>query len=127
MSIRVLVVDDTQFMRTMIKNTLKKMGITDVTEAENGVVAVQKYREKHQEGATFDLVTMDITMPEMDGTEALKNILNINPQAVVVMCSALGNQKHVIESISIGAKDFIVKPFQEAEVIGKLKEILSLG
>ncbi|GAB6426471.1 chemotaxis protein CheY [Bacillus cereus] len=126
MSKRVLVVDDTQFMRMMLKNTLGKMGLKDVVEAENGLQAVKKYQEYLQDGNAFELVLMDITMPDMDGITALKKIVEMDKNAAVIMCSALGNNKHVIESFQIGAKDFVVKPFQEDEVISKIRDVLNI-
>ncbi|WP_336770264.1 response regulator [Bacillus bombysepticus] len=126
MSKRVLVVDDTQFMRMMLKNTLGKMGLKDVVEAENGLQAVKKYQEFLQEDNAFELVLMDITMPDMDGITALKKIVEMDKNAAVIMCSALGNNKHVIESFQIGAKDFVVKPFQEDEVISKIRDVLNI-
>ena len=108
----VLVVDDAAFMRMMIKDILSKNGYEVVGEAENGVQAVEKYKELEP-----DLVTMDITMPEMDGIDALKEIKEINPDATIIMCSAMGQQAMVIDAIQAGAKDFIVKPFQADRVI----------
>jgi len=112
MSKTVLIVDDAAFMRMMIKDILSKNGYKVVGEAENGVQAVEKYKELEP-----DLVTMDITMPEMDGIDALKEIKEINPDATIIMCSAMGQQAMVIDAIQAGAKDFIVKPFQADRVI----------
>ena len=108
----VLIADDAAFMRMMIKNILTDAGYEIVGEAENGAVAVTKYRELKP-----DLTTMDITMPEMDGLAALKEIRGQDPSARVVMCSAMGQQSMVIESIQAGARDFIVKPFQPDRVL----------
>ena len=116
---RVLIVDDAAFMRMMIKDILEKNGYEVVGEAQNGLEAVEKYQE-----LLPDLVTMDITMPEMDGIEALKNIREINPNAVVIMCSAMGQQAMVIDAIQAGAKDFIVKPFQADRVLEAVKKAL---
>lgn len=113
----ILVVDDAAFMRMMVKDILTKGGYNVVGEAENGVVAVQKYAELKP-----DLVTLDITMPEMDGIQALKKIKAIDANASVVMCSAMGQQAMVIESIQSGARDFIVKPFQPDRVIEAVKK-----
>lgn len=104
---KILIVDDAAFMRMMLKDILTKNGYEVVGEAENGAKAVEKYGELKP-----DLVTMDITMPEMDGISALKNIRSIDSNAKVVMCSAMGQQAMVIEAIQVGARDFIVKPFQ---------------
>lgn len=116
---RILICDDAAFMRTTIKNIVLKAGYEVAGEAENGRVAVEKYRELKP-----DLVLMDTTMPEMDGIAALKAIRAEDPAALVVMCSAMGQQSIVIESIQNGAKDFIVKPFQKERVIDCLKKYL---
>ena len=115
----ILIVDDAAFMRMMLKDILTKNGYEVVGEAENGAKAVEKYKE-----VTPDLVTMDITMPEMDGISALKNIRSIDSNAKVVMCSAMGQQTMVIESIQAGAKDFIVKPFQPDRVLEAVKKVI---
>lgn len=116
---RILIVDDAAFMRMMIKEILTKHGYEVVGEAVNGVQAVEKYQELKP-----DLVTLDITMPEMDGIEALKRIRQIDPQAKVIMCSAMGQQAMVIDAIQAGAKDFIVKPFQADRVIEAVRKTL---
>jgi two-component system chemotaxis response regulator CheY len=113
MAKNILICDDAAFMRMMIKDILTKNGYTVAGEAENGAKAVEKYNELKP-----DLVLMDITMPEMDGINALKKIKEKDPSASVIMCSAMGQQAMVIESIQAGAKDFIVKPFK-AERLGK--------
>lgn len=116
----ILIVDDASFMRMMIKDILTKNGFEVVGEAENGITAVEKYKELNPE-----LVIMDITMPEMDGIQAVKEIKNIDKDAKIVMCSAMGQQAMVIEAIQAGAKDFIVKPFQADRVIEAVKKVLS--
>ena len=116
----VLIADDAAFMRRMLKNVLTEAGYEVVGEAENGAVAVSKYRELNP-----DLTTMDITMPEMDGLAALKEIRAGDPSARVVMCSAMGQQSMVIESIQAGAKDFIVKPFQPDRVLEAVQKALA--
>ncbi|MGD6816157.1 response regulator [Metabacillus sp. 84] len=120
MAKRILIVDDAAFMRMMIKDILSKNGFDVVAEAADGLQAVEKYKE-HQP----DLVTMDITMPEMDGITALKEIKKLNPNAKVIMCSAMGQQAMVIDAIQAGAKDFIVKPFQADRVIEAIQKSLS--
>lgn len=115
----ILICDDAAFMRMMIKDILSKNGYNIVGEAENGVVAVDKYVETNP-----DLVLMDITMPEMDGINALKKIKEKDPNAAVIMCSAMGQQAMVIESIQAGAKDFIVKPFQADRVLEAVKKVV---
>lgn len=117
---RILVVDDAAFMRMMIKDILTKNGFEVVGEASDGAQAFEKYQELRP-----DLVTLDITMPEMDGIEALKKIRGVDPTARVIMCSAMGQQAMVIDAIQAGAKDFIVKPFQADRVIEAVKKALS--
>lgn len=119
MAKNILVCDDAAFMRMMIKDILTKNGYNVAGEAENGLKAVEKYSELKP-----DLVLMDITMPEMDGIQALKKIKEVDPTATVVMCSAMGQQAMVIESIQAGAKDFIVKPFQADRVLDAVKKIV---
>lgn len=118
---KILVVDDAAFMRMMLKDILTKHGFDVVGEAENGIQAVEKYEELKP-----DLVTMDITMPEKDGVMALKEIKEANPDAKIIMCSAMGQQAMVINAIQAGAKDFIVKPFQADRVIEAISKVLSL-
>ncbi len=120
MANRILIVDDAAFMRMMIKDILSKNGYEIVGEAADGAQAVQLYRDTQP-----DLVTMDITMPEMDGITALKEIKKIDPQAKVIMCSAMGQQAMVIDAIQAGAKDFIVKPFQADRVLEAISKALS--
>lgn len=115
----VMICDDAAFMRMMIRDILTKNGFAVAGEAENGLKAIEKYKE-----TTPDLVLMDITMPEMDGIQALKEIKKIDENAKVVMCSAMGQQAMVIESIQAGARDFIVKPFQADRVIEAVKKVL---
>ena len=114
----ILICDDAAFMRMMIKDILTKNGYTVAGEAENGLRAVERYNELKP-----DLVLMDITMPEMDGIQALKKIKSIDSGAKIIMCSAMGQQAMVIESIQSGAKDFIVKPFQADRVIEAVKKV----
>lgn len=109
---KVLIVDDAAFMRVSIKNMLSKNGFDVVGEAENGKVAVQKYQE-----LSPDIVTMDITMPEMDGLAALKEIMKLSPSANVIMISAMGQEAMVREAVMSGAKGFIVKPFKEDVIL----------
>ena len=119
MAKNILICDDAAFMRMMIKDILSKNGYNVAGEAENGARAVEKYNELKP-----DLVLMDITMPEMDGIQALKKIKETDPSALVIMCSAMGQQAMVIESIQAGAKDFIVKPFQADRVIEAVKKVV---
>jgi len=115
----ILIVDDAAFMRMMIKDILTKNGFNVVGEAENGAEAVAKFEELNP-----DLVTMDITMPEMDGITALKKIKEMDSSARILMCSAMGQQAMVIDAIQAGAKDFIVKPFQADRVIEAIEKAL---
>jgi len=119
MAIRVLVVDDAAFMRMMIKDILTKNGYEVVGEAENGAKAVEKYIELRP-----DLTTMDITMPEKDGITAVKEIRRIDPNAKIIMCSAMGQQAMVIDAIQAGACDFIVKPFQQDRVLEAIRKVV---
>ena len=119
MAKNILICDDAAFMRMMIKDILTKNGYTVAGEAENGLRAVEKYAELKP-----DLVLMDITMPEMDGIQALKKIKSTDPAAAVIMCSAMGQQAMVIESIQAGARDFIVKPFQADRVLEAVKKVI---
>jgi two-component system chemotaxis response regulator CheY len=104
---RVLVVDDAVFMRKMVSDALTKQGHEVIGEASNGAEAIVRYAELKP-----DITTLDITMPEKDGVEALRDIMSSDPAARVIMCSALGQESKVLEAIKAGAKDFVVKPFQ---------------
>ncbi len=119
MAKNILICDDAAFMRMMIKDILTKNGYNIAGEAENGAKAVEKYNELKP-----DLVLMDITMPEMDGIQALKKIKETDPNASIIMCSAMGQQAMVIESIQSGAKDFIVKPFQADRVLEAVQKVV---
>ena len=119
MAHKVLIVDDAAFMRMMIKDILDKNGFEVVGEAQDGQQAVEKYNELKP-----DLVTMDSTMPEKDGITALKEIKETDPDATIIMCSAMGQQSMVIDAIQAGAKDFIVKPFQADRVIEAITKAL---
>ena len=109
---RVLVVDDAAFMRKLVTDALVKAGHEVIGEACNGVEAVESFRTLKPE-----LTTLDITMPEKDGLSALGDIMTLDPDARVIMCSALGQESKVLESIKLGAKDFVVKPFQADRVL----------
>lgn len=115
-----MLVDDAAFMRMMVKDALSKAGYTDLVEAQDGVEAVDKFNTENP-----DLVFMDITMPNMDGLEALKRIKAAHPNANIVMCSAMGQEAMVIEAIKSGAKDFIVKPFKPDRILATAEKILS--
>ena len=115
---RVLIVDDAAFMRISIKNMLTKNGHEVIGEAENGIVGIERYKE-----LSPDIVTMDITMPEMSGLDARREIMKINPAAKVLMVSAMGQEAMVRDAILSGAKGFIVKPFKEDGIISAIKKL----
>lgn len=116
---KVLIVDDAAFMRMMIKDILEKNGYEVVGEASNGMKAVELYKSENP-----DIVTMDITMPDMDGIEAVKAIRGFDPDAKIIMCSAMGQQSMVMDAIRSGARDFIVKPFQAERVLEAIRKVL---
>ncbi len=119
MAKRVLITDDALFMRVTLKNILTKNGYEVVGEAANGKESVALYQQTKP-----DLVTMDITMPEMDGISALREIRKHDPEANVIMCTAMGQKNMVMEAVSAGARDFIVKPFQADKVIEAIQKII---
>jgi len=116
--VKVLIVDDASFMRISIKNMISKNGYEVVGEAENGAVAIEKYKE-----LSPDIVTMDITMPEMSGLDAMKTIVSQDPKAKVIMVSAMGQETIVRDAVLSGAKGFIVKPFKEDGLLSALKKL----
>jgi two-component system, chemotaxis family, chemotaxis protein CheY len=116
---KVLIVDDAVFMRHMIRDIFASGGFQVVGEAANGLEAVEKYRELRP-----DLTTMDIVMPFKSGIEATREIVKVDPRAVIIMCSALGQEALVMEAIEAGASDFIVKPFKSEDVIAVVKKVL---
>ncbi len=115
---KILIVDDALFMRHSLKIMLEKNGFEVVGEAENGKVAVQKYKQLNP-----DIVTMDITMPEMDGIQAVREIKQIDSKAKIIMISAIGQESYISEAIVSGAIGFIVKPFKEEIVIKAMNRI----
>lgn len=116
---RVLVCDDAIFMRTMISDILSGAGYEVVGEAETGLQAIERYRQLNP-----DLVTMDIVMPDMGGIDAVREIVKQDPNAKILMCSAMGQQALVVEAIQAGAKDFVVKPFQPSRVLEAVQRVL---
>ncbi|TYR81144.1 response regulator [Priestia megaterium] len=116
---RILIVDDAKFMRATLRSIVERAGHDVAGEAENGVEAIEKFRELKP-----DIMTMDITMPELNGMDAVKQIKQKYPQAKIVMCSAMGQQKMVVEAIEAGAKDFITKPFDESSVLDAIDRVL---
>ncbi len=119
--VRVLVVDDAFFMRAMVKEIFAVSPFVVAGEAEDGEEGVRRYRELRP-----DLTTLDIVMPKMDGLSALREIMLFDPQARVVMCSALGQEPLITEAIALGAKDFIVKPFRPGRVLRVAQSALGL-
>jgi two-component system chemotaxis response regulator CheY len=117
---RILVVDDAAFMRKMVSDALTRGGHDVVGEAGNGLEAIARYQELKPE-----VTTLDITMPEKDGISALREIIELDPSAKVIMCSALGQESKVLESIKLGAKDFVVKPFQAERVLEAVGKALA--
>ena len=120
MSHTVLICDDAIFMRTMVRDILTQAGFDVVGEAETGVQAVEKYEQLRP-----DLVTMDIVMPDMGGIDAVRQICKTDPNARILMCSAMGQQALVVEAIQAGAKDFVVKPFQPSRVLEAVQRVLA--
>ena len=116
---KILLVDDAAFMRMMIKDILVKNGFNVCGEAQDGNDAIEKYKELQP-----DLVIMDITMPNLDGLQALKAIKKDDPSAKIVMCSAMGQESYVVDAIKSGASDFIVKPFQADRIISTVQKVL---
>ena len=122
MNPRILIVDDALFMRSMIKDILVGSGKFDVAgEASNGLEAVAKFTDSQP-----DLITMDIVMPVMDGIEATKEILRKDPSAKIIICSSLGQEPLVMESIAVGAKDFIIKPFSADTILKTIDKVLKM-
>ena len=117
MATRVLVVDDLAFMRDAIREILIANGFEVIAEAENGEVAIERYKQHRP-----DVVLMDITMPVMDGIAALRRIKSMDAKATVVMCSGLGQQEYIIRAIHLGAKDFIVKPFRAERIVSAIRK-----
>ena len=116
---KIMLVDDAAFMRMMIKKALSSSGYNDFIEAQDGAEAVKKYSEEKP-----DMVIMDITMPNMDGLQALKKIREGDPNAKVVMCTAMGQESMVVDAIKSGARDFVVKPFDAQRIVKTVNDIL---
>jgi two-component system chemotaxis response regulator CheY len=121
MAVNVMIVDDLAFIKIVLRDILEKAGFRVVGEASNGDEAIRVYLDKRP-----DVVLMDITMPGMDGLTALKKIREHDPKARVIICSALGQQRLIVQAIQLGAKDFIVKPFQPQRIISALKKALDI-
>ena len=119
MSHTVLICDDVVFIRTLLGDILGRGGFEVVGEAETGSQAVEKYKTLRP-----DLVTMDIVMPDMGGIDAVREIVKHDPDAKILMCSAMGQQALVVEAIQAGAKDFVVKPFQPSRVLEAVQRVL---
>ena len=119
MAVNVMIVDDLAFIKIVLRDILEKSGFRVVGEASNGDEAIRVYLDKRP-----DVVLMDITMPGMDGLTALKKIRELDPKARIIICSALGQQRLIVQAIQLGAKDFIVKPFQPQRIVSALKKAL---
>ena len=122
MAVNVLIVDDLAFIKIVLRDIIEKAGFRVIGEASNGEQAIALYQDTRP-----DVVLMDITMPGMDGLTALAKIREIDPAARVIICSALGQQRLIVQAIQLGAKDFIVKPFQPQRVISALKKALDIA
>ena len=122
MAVNVLIVDDLAFIKIVLRDIIEKAGFRVIGEASNGEQAISLYQDTRP-----DVVLMDITMPGMDGLTALEKIREIDPAARVIICSALGQQRLIVQAIQLGAKDFIVKPFQPQRVISALKKALDIA
>ncbi len=119
MKVKILLADDLSFMRMMQKDMLEQEGFEIIGEASNGIEAVNKYKELRP-----DIIVLDITMPYMNGLEAMRKIFEFDPNAKIIICSALGQQQLIIEAIKAGVKDFIVKPFKKERMISAIKKAL---
>jgi two-component system, chemotaxis family, chemotaxis protein CheY len=122
MAVNVLIVDDLAFIKIVLRDIIEKSGFRVVGEASNGEQAITLYQDTRP-----DVVLMDITMPGMDGLTAMKKIREIDPAARIIICSALGQQRLILQAIQLGAKDFIVKPFQPERVVSALKKALDIA
>ncbi len=116
----VLIVDDSLYLRVMIKKILKKLGHNVVAEASNGKEAIEAFKQH-----TPDLVTMDVVMPELNGLLAIKNIMQIQPKANIIVVTALGHEPMIRQAIKLGAKDFVIKPFKQDELIQAVEGVLA--
>jgi two-component system chemotaxis response regulator CheY len=121
MGIDVLIVDDLTFIKMVLRDLVEKAGFRVVGEASDGIQALAQFQEKRP-----DVVLLDITMPNMDGLTTLKRMLELDPKANIIMCSALGQQQLILQAIQLGAKDFIVKPFRPERVISAIKKTLNI-
>ena len=117
--ITIFLVDDLKFMRTALRNIIETAGMTVAGEASDGLQAVTLYTEKKP-----DVVLMDITMPVMNGIESLAKIMKLDPSAKVIMCSAIGQNKYIIQSIQLGARDFIIKPFKPERILSSILKVM---
>ena len=121
MGINILIVDDLTFIKLVLRGLVEKAGFRVIGEASDGAEAIELYQDKRP-----DVVLMDLTMPKVDGLTALKEILKIDPEAKVIMCSAVGQQSLIAQALRLGAKDFIVKPFRDERVIAAIKNLLDI-
>ena len=118
MASKILIVDDASFMRMMLRNILTSHGYAIVGEPENGKVAIEAYQK-----LTPDITLIDLIMPEMGGIEAVKKIIEADPKAKIIICSAMGQQALVVEAMQAGARDFIIKPFQPTGVVEAIQKV----
>ena len=109
---KILLIDDSSFIRNILKKILNKAGYYNIIEASNGKEGIKQYKNNHP-----DIITMDVTMPEMDGITATKEILKIDKTANIIICSAMGQKSFIYEAIEAGAKDYIIKPFESEQII----------
>lgn len=118
----ILVADDAAFMRKMVRMTLSDVGLTNIVEAKDGVEAVEQFKSAHP-----DLVLLDITMARMNGLDALREIMEVDPEAKVIMCTAIGQQQTVMEALALGAYDYVVKPFQKDKLTEAVLNVLDVA
>ncbi len=121
MGINVLIVDDLKFIKMVLRDLIEKAGFRVVGEASDGLEAIEAFQDRRP-----DVVILDVTMPRMDGITTLKKIMELDPAAKVIMCSALGQQRLIVQAIQLGARDFIVKPFRAERVISAIKKTLNI-
>jgi two-component system chemotaxis response regulator CheY len=119
MNAQILITDDTIFTRTVLKSILTANGFNGVFEASNGEEAIKLYKLNRP-----DVVLMDITMPIMNGIDALREIIAFDPEAKVIMCTAMGQRSMVVEAIQAGAKDFVAKPFQTNRILDSIRKLV---
>lgn len=120
-AMKALIIDDAMFMRMMVKNFIASFEFEEVLEASDGRMGLELYKEHRP-----DVVTLDLTMPEMDGLAALKRIMEFDSEAKVIVCSALGHRDFITEALKLGAKNFVTKPFREEQIVETVKGVLKI-